>query len=78
MPRARAILVVCTAAAALAPVSRRSLLKTTGAAAVATPLAANAADKQPLLAAGSIAVPRVGFGSTKPHRKRPRRPSRWH
>ncbi len=65
MPRARAILVVCTAAAALAPVSRRSLLKTTGAAAVATPLAASAADKQPLLAAGSIAVPRVGFGLYK-------------
>ena len=59
----RAIL-VCTAAAAVAPVSRRSLLKTTGAAAVATPLAANAADK-PLLAAGTIAVPRVGFGLYK-------------
>jgi diketogulonate reductase-like aldo/keto reductase len=65
MPRAGAILVVCAAAAAVAPVSRRSLLKTTGAAAVATPLAANAADKQPLLAAGSIAVPRVGFGLYK-------------
>ena len=58
------LLLVCTAAA-VAPVSRRSLLKTTGAAAVATPLAANAADKQPLLAAGSIAVPRVGFGLYK-------------
>ena len=72
-------LLVCTAAA-VAPVSRRSLLKTTGAsavatrrsllkttgaAAVATPLTANAADKQPLLAAGSIAVPRVGFGLYK-------------
>ena len=32
---------------------------------MATPLAANAADKQPLLAAGSIAVPRVGFGLYK-------------
>jgi 2,5-diketo-D-gluconate reductase A len=61
-----ALILACVVVSAdAASVSRRSLLRTTGAAAVATPLVASAADKQPLLAAGSIAVPRVGFGLYK-------------